>query len=145
MADTTITSANSIVTITIPSLFPAPVQLSGYSADRAWETADLEITESQMGVDGRKTSGLVFNVVVQTFSLQADSPSKTIFNQLYRAMISAKDVFYIFGTIVLPSTGETFNGVRGTLKSFKPIPDAGKVLQPMNFVIEWESLQPSIL
>ena len=79
MSDTTITSANSTFTITAASLFPTPVQLQGYASDKAFATEALELAEVQMGVDGRMTSGYVPNVVKQTISLQADSPSRSIF------------------------------------------------------------------
>ena len=144
MADTTITSANSDFRITVPGLYPSGVQLSGFSAERAWETGDVELTESQIGVDGRKTSGLVYNMPLQTVSLQADSPSKYVFMAIYRMMVAQNDAVYFTGSIYLPSTGETFNCVKGTLKNFKPLPDAGKVLQPMNFAIEWESIKPAL-
>jgi hypothetical protein len=145
MSDTTITSANSVVTITVPGLFPAPVQLQGYSAERAWNTETQVLSEEQMGVDGRKTAGYVFNAIDQTFSLQADSPSKAIFQAIQTAMQVAREIYYINGTISLPSTGEVFVCARGTLKSVKALPDAAKVLQPMDFVINWESIKPSIL
>lgn len=141
---TTITSANSVVTLSVAGLFPIPQQLSGFSADRAWESSNVELTESQIGVDGRKTSGFVFNMVEQTFSLQADSPSKSIFNAIINAMKAAREVFYISGTIDLPSTGESFVCTRGTIKNAKMLPDAGKVLQPVTYVIEWESVNPTI-
>ena len=145
MTDTTITSANSVVTITVPGLFAAPVQLQGYSAERAWNSNQQELAETQMGVDGRQTAGYVPNPVEQTFSLQADSPSKTIFNQIARAMQSSRGIYYISMDISLPSTGEAFTGVRGVLINFKAIPDAAKVLQPMDFAIRWESLTPTLL
>lgn len=145
MSETSITSANSVVTFTVAGLFPTPVQLQGYSADRAWESSNLEITESQRGVDGRKTSGLVLNMQEQTFSLQADSPSKVIFTSIINAMFAARDVFYINASIVLPSTGESFTCTRGTIKNAKMLPDAGKVLQPVTYVIEWETLQPTLI
>lgn len=145
MADTTITSANSVVTLTVPGLFNAPVQLSGYSADRAWNTNAQDLTEDQIGVDGRKTSGYVFTLVEQTFTLQADSPSKAIFKAIQTAMQTAREIYYISGEISLPATGEVFIGTRGTLKSVKPLPDGGKVLQPMDFVINWESLKPGLI
>jgi predicted 2-oxoglutarate/Fe(II)-dependent dioxygenase YbiX len=128
----------------VAGLFPIPQQLRGYSADRAWESEAIELTESQMSVDGRKTSGYVFNMVPQTFNLQADSPSKAIFNAIINAMKAAREVLYISGTIDLPSTGESFVCTRGTLKSGKMLPDAGKVLQPMTYTIEWESINPTI-
>lgn len=140
----TITSSNSVVTLSIPGLYDTPQQLVGYSADRAWESEAIDVTESQMGVDGRKTSGWVPNMVPWTCSLQADSPSKQIFTSLVNAMKAARDVYYINGTIDLPSTGESFTCTRGTLKSVKMLPDAAKVLQPMSFVIEWESIKPTL-
>jgi hypothetical protein len=145
MADTTITSANSVVTLTVPGLFPTPVQLSGYSADRAWETADQELSESQIGVDGRKTAGFVFQTIDQTFTLQADSPSKAVFKAIQTAMQTAQEIFYITGEIALPSTGETFTGTQGTLQRIKPMPDGGRVLQPVAYVINWGRLTPGLI
>lgn len=143
MPDTTITSANSVFTISVPGLFPAPVQLQGYSADRAWNTDNVEMAETQMGVDGRMTAGYTPNPVKQTISLQADSPSKEVFNAIARATKAARDIYYISGNITLPSTGESFVCSRGVLQSRKPLPDAGKVLQPMDFMIIWESIDPT--
>ena len=48
MSDTTITSANSVFTIVVPGLFPAPVQLRGYAVDKAF-TATIEIVELGLG------------------------------------------------------------------------------------------------
>jgi hypothetical protein len=97
-----------------------------------------------MGVDGRMTAGYTPNPVRQTISLQADSPSKQIFTAIANAMKAAREVFYISGTIDLPSTGESFVCTRGILQAVKPLPDAGKVLQPMDFMIVWESINPTL-
>jgi hypothetical protein len=146
MPDTgSITSANSVFTITVPGLFDAPVQLQGYSAEKAWSSDQQGLTESQIGVDGRKTAGYVFNQVRQTVALQADSPSKAIFKAIVQAMQSTRDVYYLQCDISLPSTGEAFTGLQGTIEDWKAIPDAGRVLQPMDFVIAWGSLQPTLL
>jgi len=145
MADTTITSANSVFTIVIPGLFPAPVQLQGYASDKAFTTEAIDLAEVQMGVDGRMTAGFTPNPTKQTVTLQADSPSKDIFTALIQAMKTAREVFYISGSITLPSTGESFALTRGILTNTKQIPDAQKVLQPMDFVITWESVNRSLL
>lgn len=139
-----ITAANSVITLSVAGLFPAPVQLQGYSTDRAWETGAVTQTESQIGVDGRKTSGFVFNLVEQTYSLQGDSPSKFIFTSIWNAQASQREVFPINGTIALPATGESFVCNNGTLQSSKILPDGGKVLQPMDYVIVWESVEPTL-
>ena len=143
--DTTITSANSVFTIVIAGLFPAPVQLQGYASDKAFTTEALDLAEVQMGVDGRMTAGFVPNPTKQTITLQADSPSKDIFTALIQATKTAREVFYISGTIALPSTGESFTLTRGILTNAKQIPDAQKVLQPADYVITWESVNRSLL
>lgn len=145
MAETTITSANSVFTLVIAGLFPAPVQLRGYSSDKAFATEAIDLAEVQMGVDGRMTAGFTPNPVKQTITLQADSPSRDLFTALIQAMKTAREVFYISGSIALPSTGESFTLTRGILTNAKQIPDAQKVLQPVDFVITWESVNRSLL
>lgn len=145
MADTTITSANSVFTIIAPPLFPSPVQLHGYSADKAFATDAIDLAEVNFGVDGRMTAGFVFSPTKQTITLQADSPSKDVFALMVQAMKTAREVFYMSATIQLPSTGEVFTLTRGILTNAKQIPDAQKVLQPMDYVITWERVNRSIL
>lgn len=139
-----ITSANSVFTITVAGLFPVPVKLQGYAADRAWETSNVTYTESVMSVDGIKSSGFVFNQVEQTVTLQADSQSKAVFNAIVNAMKSSREILIISGNIVLPATGESFVCRRGTLKDGKALPSAGKVLEAVTYVIEWQSIDPTI-
>lgn len=145
MSDTTITSANSVFTIVVAGLFPAPVQLRGYASDKAFTTEAVDLAEVQMGVDGRMTAGFVPNPVKQTITLQADSPSKDIFTAVIQAMKTAREVFYISGSISLPSTGESFTLTRGILTNAKQIPDAQKVLQPIDFTVTWERIDRSLL
>ena len=139
--ESTITSANSIVVLTVPKLFPTPVPLQGYSADKAWDTASVVLSETQIGVDGRKTAGIVFNPIKQTFSFQADSPSVRIFEAINAAQKIAHDVYYIFITVILPSTGQSYVCNKGTLEDYSSIASAGKVLQMREFTISWGSIQ----
>jgi hypothetical protein len=143
--ETTITSANSVFTLVIAGLFPSPVQLRGYASDKAFTTEALDLAEVNMGVDGRMTAGYTPSPTKQTITLQADSPSKDIFTALIQAMKTAREVFYISGSIALPSTGESFTLTRGILVNAKQIPDAQKVLQPIDYVIVWESVNRSLL
>ena len=145
MDNSTITSANSVFTLVVAGLFPAPVQLRGYASDKAFTTEAVDLAEVQMGVDGRMTAGFVPNPVKQTITLQADSPSKDIFTTVIQAMKTAREVFYISGSISLPSTGESFALTRGILTNAKQIPDAQKVLQPVEYVITWEAINRSLL
>ncbi len=139
----TITSANSVVSLSVQGLFPTPVQLQGYSTDKAWDTASVVVTETQIGVDGRKTAGVVFNAVKQTYSFQADSPSVQIFEAIYAAQRAARDVYYIAATIDLPSTGESYVCNKGTLEDYNAVASAGKVLTMREFSVNWASIQPA--
>ena len=141
----TITSANSVVSITVPGLFPTPVQLYGYSVEKAWDAPGVVVTESQIGVDGRKTGGVIFNPVKQSFSLQADSPSNAIFETIYSSQMAARDVYYIFATIELPSTGQVYICNKGTLEDYNPVASAGRVLNEREFSISWQNIQPGVI
>ena len=59
MATNTITSADCTFLITIAGLFTSPVQLQGFAADRAFETAAVDVAELVMGVDGNLSAGWV--------------------------------------------------------------------------------------
>lgn len=139
----TITSANSVVSISVAGLFSSPVQLQGYSTDKAWDTAAVVLTETQIGVDGRKTAGLVFNAVKQTYSFQADSPSVALFESIYAAQRVARDVYYISAIIDLPATGQSYVCNKGTLEDYNAVASAGKVLTMREFSINWASIQPA--
>lgn len=146
MADTTtITSANSIFTITVDGLFDEPQQLSGYASDRAVVTDAIDMAEIQMGVDGRMTAGYVPNPTKQTITLQADSPSRAIFQAIAQATKVAADIFYLNGELALPSTRDAFTLTRGVITNIKQIPDLMKVLAPVDIQVVWESVAPSVI
>lgn len=145
MAATTITSANSIFILTVPGIYPQGIKLEGYAAERAWNTDAQETTESQIGVDGQKASGWVPAMVSQTVSLLANSKSRQVFNNIARAQRANRDALVFQGSITLPSTGESFACINGTLKNYKPVPGAAKVLEPVEFAIEWQDIQPTLI
>ncbi len=140
----TITSANADFILTVPGIYPQGVKLQGYSAERAWQSDAQETTESQIGVDGVKASGWVPAMITQTVSLLANSLSRQVFNNIARAQRSNRDAIVFQGSITLLSTGESFACLNGTLKNYKPMPDAAKVLQPVDFAIEWQDIQPTL-
>jgi len=145
MSDTTITSANAVVTLVAASLYPAPVQLHGFSMDRAFVVDAVDLAEVQMGVDGRMTAGYTPQPVKLTVTLQADSPSKDIFAVIVAATKTAREIFWLSMAISLPSTGEVFTLTRGILTNAKQIPDAQKVLAAQDFVITFESVNRSLI
>ena len=145
MSGDSITSANSVFTLVVSGLFPAPVQLQGFSADRAFADESIALAEINMGVDGRMTAGYTPVPTQMTITLQPDSPSRDIFTAIVAATKTLRDVYYLSGTITLPSTGEVFTLTRGILNNAKQIPSAQKVLQPVDYQITWESIDRALL
>lgn len=139
-----ITSANSVFMLGIIPIFPVPQRLQGFSADDIFSTDAIEPAEVSMGVDGKLSSGFVFVAIKQSVTLQADSDSNTIFDLWYAAQQVAKDTFNAVGIVSLPSIGTTWALTNGTLTSFAPIPDGGKILKPRKFQITWESVSPAV-
>ena len=139
-----ITSANAQILLSIPSLFPIPQALQGFAAEDVFDVDPIEPVEDIMGVDGILSAGFVFVPVHQNFALQADSPSIFIFDTWWTAMQIAKDVYFATATILLPGLGKKWACNTGILKSYKPMPDAKKVLQPQRFRITWQSVLPAV-
>ena len=145
MADNrNITSANSVFTLVIPRLYPT-VQLEGYAVDKAFTPEAIDLAEVVMSVDGQMSAGYVPNPTKMTVSLMASSKSRDIFSAIIQASKTFRSVYYMSGSIVLPSTGEVFTLTRGVLTSAKQLPDAQKTLQAVDYVITWESINRAIL
>lgn len=144
MSDNTITSANSILILGIASYVPL-AQIKGFASDKAFVTDQMDLAEVQMGIDGRMTAGYIPRPVKQTITLQGDSPSKDLFVAMIQTIKSLRDVVRITGTLTLPSTGESFALTGGVLTSVKQIPDAQSVLQPLDYVITWESVDRTLI
>jgi hypothetical protein len=139
-----ITSANVVMTITVPGLYDSPQQFSGYSTDKVWSAEAVKLAETMMGVDGHLSAGYVPNPVPFTVSLQADSLGIDIFEAITNATRQAREVYRISGTISVPATGKVYTGTNGVLDTAAVIPDASKTLQAQNFIIIWEKLVPSL-
>lgn len=138
-----ITAANAVVMLTVPTLFQTPQQLQGFAADDIYDTDAINSVETQMGVDGRLSGGFVFVPVTQNFALQSDSDSVRFFDTWWTQMQAAQEVYTANGTILLPGVQKKFTMTRGFLSGYKPIPDAKKVLQAIRFAITWNRVSPS--
>jgi hypothetical protein len=133
----TITSATAVYLLSITGVFNTPVQLSGFSADEAFDTNAVDATVTQIGVDGTGVGGYVPRAVEQTISLLASSPSNAVFDQWIQAMDAALDTIYASGSIRLASLGVQYTMPFGVLKRYPIAPNARRVLMPRVFTIEW--------
>lgn len=125
----TLTVANSSVALTTEALFPAAQRIQGYAADDAFDPDAVENGEYSMGIDGKLSAGFVFNQVTLTMTLQADSPSLTLFEQIYLYENSNRTKLQQDLTITLPANGRRYDYKQGYMTSYKA-PAGKKTLQP---------------
>lgn len=136
----TITSANSVFTLLIPGLLPAPFNVQGYAADDAFSVDAVESAETMMGVDGKMSAGYTPFITPMTVTLQADSASVDIFDQWLGAQQASRETLPATATITLPAVNKSYVLTNGVLKRIKQFPDNKKVLQPVQYSIDWESV-----
>lgn len=141
----TITSANSVLTLTVPGLLPVPFTVQGYGTDDAFATEQVQSAETMMGVDGKMSAGFTPFITPMTITLQADSPSIEVFDSWLGAQAVAKELFFAQGALSLPSVGKTYVMTKGALSRITQVPAGKKVLQPVTYQIDWESVTPTPL
>lgn len=140
-----ISSPSVVYMLAITNLFPVPQQLQEYAADDVFGTDPVEVAQTVMGVDGHLSGGFVFSEINQSIVLQANSESIAIFQAWYEAQKVLKDVLRATGLVVMPSVGKKWTMSGGILKTYPPMPDVKKILQPQRFSITWESVSPSVI
>jgi hypothetical protein len=136
----TITSANSVLTLSVSGVYDSPVNIQGYAVDDAFESEAVQQSEVLMGVDGVLSGGKVWVPYKMTVHLQADSPSIEIFDAWRAAQDAQVDVFVANANIVLPSTGMSYSLVNGYLTTATPFPAVKKTLQPVVYEITWQTI-----
>lgn len=134
----TITSANSVFSLAVLNLFPTPQKVQGYSADTAFTLDAVASAEVHMGVDGKLSAGYTPQPRKLKVKLQADSDSVDIFDQWHQAQQAIKELYACNATIDVPALGKSYTLTKGFLSNYKPMPDAKKVLEPVEFEITFE-------
>ncbi|QMV32332.1 hypothetical protein T2_00015 [Ralstonia phage Elie] len=136
----TLTTANSSLAMIVEGLYPQAQALQGYAADDAFEADAVESMESSMGIDGKLSVGYVPNPVTFTVTLQADSPSLTIFENIVQSERTNRNKWQIDLTATLPAVGKRYELQKGFLQSYKA-PAGKKILQPAVIVVLFESVK----
>ena len=136
----TITSANSVFSLAVLGLFPTPIKLQGYSADAAFTSDPVVSAEAHMGVDGHLSAGYTPQPRKMKIKFQADSDSVNIFDQWFNAEQAQRELYFANATIDIPALGKSFACRKGVLTSYKQVPDAKKVFDPVEMEITWESI-----
>jgi hypothetical protein len=136
----TLTSANSTLAIAILNLYPVAQSVQGYAADDAFSIEAVDQAEVVMGVDGVMSAGFIFNPVKFTVTIQADSPSLKLFDDWQTAQRAAREVYIANAAITLPGIRKKYTLNKGILTTVRAMPDVKKILQPVSFVITFESI-----
>ena len=142
MADRSITSADSVFALSCTELALLGVVLEGYAADAAFAMENADTAETILGVDGKLSAGWIPRSYPQTITLQADSPSRQVFDAIVAYQDVNRTVLRLNAVISLPGNQYSYTMARGVLKNYSPMPTAQRVLQPMTFAIEWERVLP---
>lgn len=140
----TLTTANSVLAMSTEALFPQAQVLSGYAADNIFETDAVENGEYSMGIDGKLSAGFVFNEIPFTLTLQADSDSLKLFEQIWQYEVSNRTKLTNNLTITLPSLRRRYDLKNGFMRSYKA-PAGQKILQPGVVAFVFARIEPSNL
>lgn len=140
----TLTVANSVLGLTVEALFPQAQRLQGYAADDAYAIDAIQNGEFSMGIDGKLSAGFVFNEIPFTLTLQADSPSLSIFEQVWNYEVTNRTKLEMNLTVSQPSNSKQYDLITGYMQSYKA-PDAKKILQPGVVVLVFSRIQPAPL
>jgi hypothetical protein len=135
-----LTAANSVLSLSISSLFPAAQYLQGFAVDDAFSGDSVKQAETQMGVDGYLSGGKVFSEYKMSIHLMATSPSIAMFDTWRSQMDAQVDVFIASGQINLPSIGKAYTLQKGFLTSAPPFPGVKKILESVVYEITWERI-----
>jgi hypothetical protein len=139
-----LTVANSSIVITFEALYPSGVPIVGYAADNVFEGGEVSNSERSMGIDGRLAAGWVPNELPLTLTLQADSPSLEVFENVWRYENTNRTKLRVSATISLPSLGKRYVYGNGYLDTYKP-PAGARILQAAVCQLVFESLNASKL
>lgn len=138
----TLTVANSSIVLTVEGLYPGGVTLSGYAADNVFEHAAVENAELSMGIDGKLSAGYVFNPFPVTITLQADSPSLAVFEEIWTREASIRNKLNIGLTVATPANGKRGVLRDGFLTSYQA-PSLQRILQPAVAIFTFGRYEPS--
>lgn len=134
-----ITSANASATL-ILDLFPAGVALEQFSADGAWSQDGYAVLETRMGVDGKMAAGYTPVEKEVTFHFMPNSPTISKLNLIWQTMETTKTALWCNIIITVPSIGMTYTCANGVLMNYKMLPNAEKVLEPIDATFRFESI-----
>jgi hypothetical protein len=139
-----ITSANAVLTISPRAAgligSGGAFTVEGFASDDAFMADAVDTAEAVMGVDGKMSVGYTPYITKQTVTLQADSPSVTLFEAIVGAQNALRQPMFLDAVLALPAVQKSYIFKLGALTRVTPFPAGKKVLQPVQYEISWETV-----
>ena len=136
----TITSTDAIFALVIPGVFGSPQIIQGWSADDMFDLDACSKVETMFGIDGHLSLGYVKKPRKMKLKFNADSPSLQVFDAWASAMDATTNAIPCDAYVTMIANGAEYIMLNGGLTSYKDMPDAKKLLQPITLEITWESV-----
>lgn len=133
-----ITSANSVLVMTVESLYPAGIRLQQFAVDNAATMDQVQIAETRMGVDGHMAAGYTPAIHPLVIHLEASSPSYDVMLTLYNAQRAMRKPLDVTIVATIPSISRAYTWSTGTLKTGTPFHSVQKVLSPSQWAFDFE-------
>ena len=134
-----ITSANSTAVMYL-DIFPAGIKFEQYSADGAWTSDAYAVLETRLGVDGKMSAGYTPVEKEVTFTFQANSPTLDKLDIIWQTMEVSKTPLFGQISINVPSIKKQYVLANVVMMNYKLLPDAQKVLEPIDVTFRCESI-----
>lgn len=140
MAERTLTSMNSVLTMSQDDLFPVAVKIEEFATDAAVAAEDIENGVAVMGVDGKMSYARVPYITVFTITLQADSKSIDTFQLLEDYEKQRKEKLPVRFNLTIPGTKEAYTFTKCVLTNMTPLPPHQRTLGQRTYRVSCERI-----
>lgn len=138
-----ITSADAVFTLTVKTLFNAPITLENWSSNRAWEGQNLRLSDTRLSIDGKLNKGFVPAAYDMTLTFAPNSNTWDVFDALQTASRQARTVYELNGELHLKGLGKKYTFVSGCVLDMSAVPNGGEFLDERSVHIRWENVLPA--
>lgn len=88
----TITAANTVISFRCKGVYDAFVKMTGAQSDQFLSMADVTTAQTRLGVDGKQSMGWIPHEVPVTLSLEANSPSIMVMENVQNDFMRNQEV-----------------------------------------------------
>ncbi|MCL1514399.1 MULTISPECIES: phage tail fiber protein [Acetobacteraceae] len=139
-----ITSADAVFTLTVKTLFNAPITLENWATDHGWSGSQkLKLATTSLSIDGRLNKGFVPSAYHMALHFSAGSRSLPVFDAIATASRQARTVYELNGELLLHGLGQRFTFTNGCLTDYDPVPAGNTTLGNRTVNITWENVLPA--